>query len=42
MDPCFFDDIVVPDYIAGVVETVALLEIVAHCQIVAQSIFPST
>jgi hypothetical protein len=42
MDPCFVDDIVVPNYIAEVVETVALLEIVAHYQNMAQYVLPST
>jgi hypothetical protein len=42
MDPCSVDDIVVPDYSVGVVETMELLEINAHCQNVAQSVLPST
>jgi hypothetical protein len=35
VDSCFVDDIMVPDYTVGVVETAELLEIVAHYQIVA-------
>jgi len=42
MDPCYVDDIVVPNYTVGVVETVALLEIVAYCQTVEQSVLSST